>query len=277
MITALDTLDPADATRLRDAPGLSDEARVRLRGPVEGVVHLLAADGAYAQLDRHDGAVELVGDDEATLRALVDEAARRRGDDVLVWSHAEDDATARALRALEAVQERVLWRLRRPDLPLPAPRPFPAGVTVRAFEVGRDEAAWLAVNAAAFAAHPEQGRTTLADLQAREAEAWFDPEGFLLAEREGELVGFHWTKAHLDQRPPVGEVYVLGVAPAGQGTGLGGALLDAGLAHLRARGLGETVLYVDDDNPRAVGLYERAGFVRDHRDTRWRVAVGTRP
>ena len=88
---------------------------------------------------------------------------------------------------------------------------------------GADEDAWLAVNAAAFAGHSEQGRWTRADLLAREAEPWFDPAGFLLAERENVLLGFHWTKVHADG---MGEVYVLGVDPAAHGLGLGSALLD---------------------------------------------------
>ncbi|MHA3702804.1 mycothiol synthase [Jatrophihabitans sp. YIM 134969] len=276
MIRTRDRLDTADARRLTTAPDLSDEARVRLQGATDGIVHLLADDGSYAQLDTHDGALELVATDESTVTELVQQATVEQGGDVLVWTHADDDAIARAVRNLDATEERVLWRLRRPDVDLPPARPFPEGVTVRAFEVGRDEEAWLVVNAAAFASHPEQGRMTLADLAAREADDWFDPAGFLLAERAGELQGFHWTKVHRDEDPAVGEVYVLGVAPEAQGTGLGGALLDAGLEHLRRQGLGVTVLYVDDDNPGAVALYERIGFQRDHRDTRHRVRPAAR-
>jgi mycothiol synthase len=37
-------------------------------------------------------------------------------------------------------------------------------VQIRTFVPGRDEEAWLAVNAAAFVDHPEQGRMTIDDL-----------------------------------------------------------------------------------------------------------------
>jgi mycothiol synthase len=136
---------------------------------------------------------------------------------------------------------------------------------VRTFEPGRDEEAWVAVNAAAFAHHPEQGRMTVSDLRQRMAEPWFDPAGFFLAERDGELLGFHWTKVH-PSRPEhegrVGEVYVLGVSPTAQGLGLGTALTATGLHHLRDRGLDTVILYVEADNEPAIAVYQKLGLRR---------------
>jgi mycothiol synthase len=95
------------------------------------------------------------------------------------------------------------------------------------------------------------------------AEPWFDPAGFFLAERAGTLVGFHWTKQHAGT---LGEVYVLGVDPGAGGRGLGGALLDVGLQHLRAVGDTEVELYVEGDHAHAVGLYTGRGFSTASRD-----------
>src|SRR5581483_4668984 len=122
------------------------------------------------------------------------------------------------LRAAGLSQIRELFQLRRPLEPatLPPEPALPPDVVVRAFEPGLDEDAWLALNAAAFATHPEQGRWTRADLDARIAEPWFDPAGFFLAARDDELLAFHWTKIHPGG---LGEVYVLGVSPAAQGLG----------------------------------------------------------
>lgn len=145
---------------------------------------------------------------------------------------------------------------------------LPEGVTVRTFEPGRDDAAWLAVNRAAFAHHPEQGSLTQQDLDDRKAEPWFDPKGFFLAERDGEIVGFHWTKVHAEER--IGEVYVVGVLPEAQGGGLGKALTSIGLHHLAAETLPTAMLYVDTDNTAAVTVYERMGFTTHEVDLMYR-------
>jgi mycothiol synthase len=184
-----------------------------------------------------------------------------------LWAHGDHPSASALAVSLGFDRTRVLLQLRRSLLTPLDEVALPDGVTLRAFRPGEDDAAWLTVNAAAFADHPEQGRWTLDDLHVRLREPWFDAEGFLLASRDGELIGFHWTKIHGDLGPapahePIGEVYVLGVAPGAHGGGLGRALTLAGLRHLRSRGLSQVMLYVDEGNPRAVALYQRLGFVR---------------
>jgi mycothiol synthase len=151
---------------------------------------------------------------------------------------------------------------------LPAP---PTAVTTRPFRVGADEESWLEVNAAAFAGHAEQGRWTLADLLRREHEPWFDPEGFLLHERDGRLAAFCWTKVHdhADGRRE-GEIYVVAVHPDFHGLGLGRALTLAGLRSLVDRGITDGMLFVDSDNAPAVQLYHSIGFVTDRTDRTYR-------
>lgn len=195
------------------------------------------------------------------------------------WAHGAHPAARRVAAKLGLVEARELRLLEISGWAASAlsPKP-PAGISIRAFEPGRDEEAWLALNAAAFSHHPEQGRWTRADLDERLREPWFDPAGFFLAERvdgeRRELVGFHWTKAHPagEYAPePVGEVYVLGVSPTAQGSGLGRVLLHTGMAYLGARALRTVILYVDGDNTSAVRLYEGAGFRTRTVDLEYRV------
>lgn len=183
---------------------------------------------------------------------------------VSAWSHGNHPAAAALAASRGFARERDLWVMRRPLSSVPSPREVP-DLVVRPFEPGRDEDAFLALNAAAFAHHPEQGSMSRAALDERMAEPWFDPAGFFLADRDGELLGFHWTKVH--DAPPAGEIYVLGVSPSAQGMGLGKVLALTGLAYLRSRGLESVLLYVEADNAAAVALYEGIGFTHAPEDT----------
>jgi mycothiol synthase len=200
------------------------------------------------------------------VEALLDETGDGR---LRLWSHGDKpDATALA-EAMGFHRERVLWQMRRSLFaPVPAPE-WPDGVTVRTFVPGQDEQAWLDVNNRAFAELPDQGTWTLSDLTMREREPWFDASGFFLAEHDGRIVGFHWTKVHgaghgggQHDHEPIGEVYVVGVDPSMQGKRLGPALTLRGLQHLRARRLSQVMLYVDETNTNAIGVYERLGFAK---------------
>ncbi len=254
---------------------VSEQGRLALRGSHPGVRHLLQYDGpslvGYAQVDP-GGTAELAVDParrgegygRALAGAVLSTGARQ------VWAHGGHPA-ARHLAAslgLELVRELRQMRRALPVEELSAD--LPEGVELRTFVPGADEDAWLALNAAAFAHHPEQGGWTRKDLAERMAEPWFDPNGFFLATRAGKLVGFHWTKVE----GGLGEVYVVGVDPAEQGSGLGRALTAVGLRHLGGeRGLGTVLLYVDADNPAAVRVYERLGFTVHEVDLMYRVGA----
>ena len=177
------------------------------------------------------------------------------------WRSAPSDGDIALARSLGAVGERRLLQMRRS-----LPTGLPVDVATRAFRVGADEPAWVTVNNRAFAAHPEQGQWTIDDVRSREAEPWFDADGFRLHERDGRLAAFCWTKLHHDQQPVLGEIYVIGVDPDFQGLGLGRALTLAGLASIAERGVNHGMLYVDEDNTAAVGLYQALGFAVHHAD-----------
>lgn len=272
------------ATAADAAAPLSEHALLHLRYDAAGPADLLlTSDGAiagYAYLDPpgqadDDVSGELVvhpryrrqGHGLALLRELT---ARAGGHPVRLWAHGDLPAAAALARAAGFARVRALWQMRRPlSDPLDQPA-FPDGSKLRTFRPGRDEQEWLSLNRRAFASHPEQGTWTPRDLELREQESWFDPDGFFIAERDGVMTGFHWTKVPADEGEGLGEVYVVGVDPGEQGTGLGRALTLAGLLHMRDRGVAEALLYVDEDNVPAIGLYRRLGFTRWSTDAMYR-------
>jgi len=249
--------------------------------PVEGPAGEMVMDPAVR---RHGLGLRLVG----VLTAEAGNAGLR------LWAHGDLPAATRLAAAAGFTRSRALWQMRR-SLQARLGRPQLAdGITVRTFRPGQDEDAWVSLNGRAFSRHPEQGAWTRTDLDMREREPWFDPGGFFLAERDGGLVGFHWTKIHggaeelshaaAGNAAPavagtagatatatghgheaIGEVYVVGVDPSARGTGLGRALTLIGLRYLRSRSLAQVMLYVDENNIAAIGLYESLGF--SHWDT----------
>ena len=273
---------------------LSEQPLLRLLDADAPTTHLMvrAADdlAGYAQLERGapgTASAELVVHPFARHHgvgtALLEHALELMDaeDRVLsVWAHGDLPA-ARSLAARTGlVVVRELWKMHRPlgAAEGQEPAPLAPGVTLRTFRPGEDDAAWLAVNARAFASHPEQGRLTAADLAARVAEPWFDAASFLLAERDGELVGFCWLKVPADQpqdAPRVGEIYALGVDPSAQGLRLGTALTAAGLARLRELGVEVVELYTEGDNTVAIRTYTAAGFTRATVDVQMARPSGT--
>jgi mycothiol synthase len=283
----------AAAARADGVAPLSEEVLLQVRhgsGPQARDLVVTVADGAlagYAHLDAPDKQAQ---DGDASGELVIHPAWRRRGlgaalaaavldrtashdqhggHGVRLWAHGELPGAVGLARAAGLTRFRALLRLRMPLAQVSEPA-LPPGTSIRTFRPGRDEDAWLAVNRRAFAHHPEQGSWTMADLRLRESEDWFDPAGFYLAERDGQLIGFHWTKVHADGGAAIGEVYVLGIDPGQQGGGLGRALTLVGLVHLRRLGLADVMLYVDESNAAAVRMYTALGFTLWSTDAMYR-------
>lgn len=205
-------------------------------------------------------------------RALVDATntliAQEAGTDQVVtaWTHGDHPA-ARGLAASVGLEPvRILYRMALEiDRESFGDVNVPEGYSIRTFVPGTDDAAWLELNAMAFAEHPEQGQLTQQDLDARKAADWFDPAGFFIADdTSGTPAGFHWTKTPVASN--AGEIYAVGVHPRTQGTGLGKALTLQGMNYLASSGLEKIVLYVDDENRPAVNLYNSLGFGVENTD-----------
>jgi mycothiol synthase len=270
----------ADAAGQHDGSDpLSEQFRLSVASrDVDGVEHVLARDGdgagvvlGYAQcragVDGEPPSAELVVAPDARRAGVGRALVAALPADGRLSSHGAGTTAASAAAFASALGLAPVRRLHVMGRSLQAGPPWPAavvppGYAVRTFEPRRDEDAWLALNAAAFAHHPEQGTLRRSDLERRMAQPWWDPAGLILvvdAEDPDELAASHWTKVD----PPggaVGEVYVVAVSPTRQGQGLGRLVTVLGLNHLRSLGLDRVVLYVDEENVAAVRTYTALGF-----------------
>ncbi len=208
------------------------------------------------------------GDGRTGVRAALVAAAAKHvaahgGGTIALWvlGIRADDGVDADLRRAGMHPDRELYEMR-VALSLGQEPKWPPGVQVRTFRSGNDDAEWIAVNNRAFAGHAEQGGWTEATLARRIAEPWFDPTLFFLAHDADGLVGFNWLKIHepADDDPRIAEIYVIGVDPRGQGTGLGRALAVAGLNAAHERGIDTGSLFVAADNEPALRLYRSLGF-----------------
>jgi mycothiol synthase len=214
----------------------------------------------------------------ASLETAVEFIAERGGTSATLWIPGADDSTDHLLTPIGFVLVHEQFQMRVP-LPLDEQPQWPEGVTVRAFGEPGDERAWLTVNNRSFANHPDQGGWIEETMHRRMAEPWFDPAGLLLAFDSAGLAGSCWTKVHpaTDREPALGEIFVIGVDPDRQGTGLGRALVLGGLDHLAAeRGCTVGILYVDAANAPALTLYESLGFTVHRTDRAYECAVPSR-
>ncbi len=245
------------------------------------------------------GELDLVVDPEergrgvgtAALGALLNNASGT----LLAWSHGDNPAADALLAGAEFTPIRSLFRMVLDPAKLPAEdsNPFatrlPDGFTLRSFGGVQDPSAWVRVNAAAFADHPEQGRVTEADFALMRAESWFDPHDLLLLEdSNARLAGYTWIKTIIhgsdaevssadvpsaeatETDATETELYAIGVDPEYAGRGLGRVLLEATLARMATHSPKRVSLYVDGENERAVRMYEAAGFTVDSRSMQWR-------
>jgi ribosomal protein S18 acetylase RimI-like enzyme len=90
-----------------------------------------------------------------------------------------------------------------------------------------------------------------------------DPNGFLVAEANGELIGFvsvhaDWWDRRYQRR--TAELHELVVHKDWQGKGVGRALMMAALDYARAQGCEYASLWVGEGNEKARAWYRRLGF-----------------
>lgn len=203
-------------------------------------------------------------------RMAAHELAQSEPDGVTAWSHGDHPAARALASELHFVAARTLLEMRKPLLDEATVSAPSTDEDISAFRVGTDEPEWVALNALVFAAHPEQGAITEADLAARQAESWFNADDFLiLRNADGRMIGYNWLKVD----GAIGEIYVVGVQAESAGRGLGRMLMQAGLERLADAGCTTAALYVEADSVGPVHLYRTLGFVDHTVDVQYRRLV----
>lgn len=268
--TAVDGVAPVSEQAVLSL-GVDSEARhlvVERDGVPAGYANLTPAHGEHPAMAEVAVDPRLRG--QGIGASLVAAALADGGPGTRVWAHGDLPAAKAVAARLGLTVARELWQMRRDlantELPELA---VPADLELRTYAGPSDDAEILRVNSAAFSWHPEQGAWTQRDIDARRQESWFDPKGLFLVIDPADpsrILGFHWTKVHHEENPPLGEVYVVGVDPSAQGRGLGRLLTLAGLRYLHERGLPAVLLYTEADNTAAVHTYTKLGFAPAHVD-----------
>ncbi|WP_432513091.1 GNAT family N-acetyltransferase [Kineococcus sp. SYSU DK001] len=271
---AVQTVAGRDETGVLRAAGLVELRmgdRAHLRLPFDGVV-----DPAWR--GRGVGRALLAwGQRAAAVRA----AARRRelgtgpgeevGADVQVWAEEHRDDVAR-LCARAGFEVRRWFSTMRRTLPagagIEAPPP-PAGHRVVRFDE-HDGRGLRELHNAVFADHWGSQPLTAADWSRYVVDnPEFRPGWSRLVLAGDEPVAYATVFAHESDWPALGfaqaDLGNLGVRRDHRGRGLAGILLGAVARAAREAGMAAVSLDVDSENPSgAVGLYERAGYVRVH-------------
>lgn len=258
----------ATITEVDGTEALSHAKTVRLRDADHLVVieedDEVVAVGAAAQHLHDDGshhwAIETALEPGLRFAAFEDRLLKLaldltpRGEPVSVWSHRHSLDTALERAGFVAARELVHYVVR-----LPISEPV-GDLHVRPLET-RDIVRVLAINREAFAGHREAASLDETEFQRLLKCQGLGPEGFLVAEDDGEIIGFCWTRVHENRD---GEIYRIAASPTRQGRGLGRSLALAGFAYLsRQPQVRRGTLWVDRGNTRAVALYEGLGMAQD--------------
>ena len=212
--------------------------------------------------------------------SILKEAIKVCGDKTRIWSHGDLPAAKAIAKSLKLER---LWSNLLMGKSLGEIQPVTSKYSIRTFIPDFDNQAFLSLNNKVFANYPDQGGWSEEDLRVRLNEAWFQKEGFFVAEDQGKLIGFCWTKIHGAHthshngedddhgHDAIGEIYVLAVNPDYKEQGVGRDLTITGLNYLKYQRLNNVMLYVGVENNPAFNLYKSLGFNEFGSDVMYRV------
>ena len=204
-------------------------------------------------------------------KQLVDRAVEHsRSPDVRVLHIQTGRDAPEASHLLESngfAQVKEYWQMRWEGGELPAMR-LPYGFELRTFKLDHDEQALTDIQNAAFRDNWGFCPNTVEEVAARVRMKMNVPEGILFITDGGTPAAYNWTHRIENRLGSVGFIGMTGVHPDYRGTGLGTAVVVAGLEYLRGEGITTVELEVDSQNPPARELYLKLGFRQVH-ETVW--------
>jgi mycothiol synthase len=203
-----------------------------------------------------------LGEERARARAALEPA----GEHIVlsVARFADNEPAGRLFATLGYAYERTFWMMRI-ELEGAPPAPFvPAGIVIRRFEPGRDEARVHAALAEGFAEHwgnpfPPYEEWLHHDIEGEGSR--FDPSLWFVATVGDEVVGAALCRASSPRSEGTAQVAELAVREPWRRRGVALALLHSAFAEFHRRGIPRAELDVDAENATgATRLYERAGM-----------------
>ncbi len=133
-------------------------------------------------------------------------------------------------------------------------------IRIRRFIQSEDEETWLRIWNAAYKEYDDYRPALLEDFEKAEKNPSFDPTGMLMAEWDGQPVGFVNAFIDKERKEKKGFIRVLGVHPEYRRRGIGRTLVEKAFESLKARGMDTVQAWIQDDRPKCKRLCESLGF-----------------
>ena len=249
-------------------PSVSPETNLRLAVNGTHIVgyHLLSPEPLIGRAVIAGGMIPEFRDSESLTRLLRDSVARAKdvGARVVHFQtalNAHDDRSLLESEGFEKIKE--FWQMRWEGSELP-PLRLRSGFRLKSFELGKDETMLTELQNTAFGENWGFSPNTVDQIAARVRTKVSPPEGVIFIMDGKSAAAYNWTQRIQNDYGHVGFVAMTGVHPSYRGSGLGTAIVVAGMQHLLSEGVDAVELEVDAENTPARELYLKLGYRRVH-------------
>ncbi|MCY4652667.1 MAG: GNAT family N-acetyltransferase [Dehalococcoidia bacterium] len=259
-------------------PSVSPETNLRLAVNGTDLVgyHLLSPEPLIGRAVIVGGAIPEFRDSGILTRLLRDsvERAEEAGARVVHFQTALDAHDDRRLLESEGFEKiKEFWQMRWEGSELPPLRLRP-GFRLKSFELDRDEAMLTELQNTAFGENWGFSPNNVDQIAARVRVKISPPDGVIFIMDGDSAAAYNWTQRIQNAHGHIGFVAMTGVHPSYRGSGLGTAIVVAGMEHLLSRGVDAVELEVDAENIPARELYLKLGYRRVHHSVWYELKLG---